>query len=164
MELRDGSPIQIRPIRPADEPVLIDLFRRLSPESVYQRFHAPLSELSPGMAHHFASVDDSKRRALVAESGSQVIGVARYEATEDPSVVELALVVVDEWQNRGLGRALFREIVATAELHGIHCFRADVLAENRRMLQLITTEGEIYDRRTEAGAVPLLFRHKAGKD
>jgi GNAT superfamily N-acetyltransferase len=158
MELRDGTPIRIRPVRPEDEPVLVDLFRRLSPESVYQRFLAPLSQLSPDMAHHLASVDDSKRMALIAESGSQVIAVARYECTEDPSVVELALVVADEWQNRGLGRILLREIVATAERHGINRFRADVLAENRRMLQLLTTEGEIYDRRTEAGVATLLFR------
>ena len=140
---------------------MVDLFRQLSPESVYQRFHAPLSQLSPDMAHHLASVDDSKRMALISESGSQFIGVARYECTEDPSIVELALVVVDEWQNRGLGRFLLREIMAEAARHSIHRFRADVLAENRRMLQLLTTEGEIYDRKIEAGVATLWFRSRA---
>ncbi len=119
IELKDGAQVRIRPILPEDEPILVDLFRRLSPETIYQRFHAPLSQLSPGMAHHLASIDASKRMALIAESGSSVIGVARYEATEDPSVVELALVVLDEWQDRGLGRFLLREIITVAEQRGI---------------------------------------------
>ena len=153
--LKDGKTVRIRPIRPDDDQTLIEGFRHLSPESVYQRFFTALPELSPGMARHLAHANQANRFALVGEVDSELAGVARYERTTDPSVVELGLVVVDAFQNRGLGRILLRAIVAVAERNGIHRFRADVLAENRRMLHLLSTEANIYERKTEAGVVTL---------
>jgi GNAT superfamily N-acetyltransferase len=72
-------------------------------------------------------------------------------------LIELGLVIMDEWQNRGLGRILLREIMRAAERNGIYTFRADVLAENRRMLRLIATEGQLQERKTEAGVTTILF-------
>ena len=89
--LRDGTPVVIRPIRPDDVDGLIDSFRHLSPQTIYQRFFTNLHELTPGMAEQLASVDHAGRMALIAESGNEVIGVGRYERTNDPKVVELAL-------------------------------------------------------------------------
>lgn len=155
--LTDGTQVHIRPIRADDDRVLVELFSRLSPETVYQRFFSALPELSPGMAKHLADAHETNRQALAAEVDSEVVAVARYERTEDSDVVELAIVVVDAWQNRGLGRILMRAILKAAELNGIHRFRADVLAENRRMLRLLATETDIYDRKTEAGVSTLLF-------
>jgi RimJ/RimL family protein N-acetyltransferase len=155
--LTDGTRVHIRPIRPEDDRVLVELFSRLSPETVYQRFFSALPELSPGMARHLADAHETNRQAMAAEVDSEVVAVARYESTSELGVVELALVVADAWQNRGLGRILLRAILRAAEANGIHRFRADVLAENRRMLRLLATEGEIYDRKTEAGVSTLLF-------
>jgi RimJ/RimL family protein N-acetyltransferase len=157
--LKDGSRVHIRPIRPEDYQALIESFGHLSPQTIYQRFFTALPELTSQMAQYLASVDHIKRMALVAEpvDGSQVIGVGRYERTSDPDVVELGLVILDEWQDRGLGRILLREIIRAAARNGIHRFRADVLAENRRMLRLLATEGEISSSRTEAGVTTLFL-------
>ena len=72
-------------------------------------------------------------------------------------MVELALVVLDEWQNRGIGRIVLRETMRIAQAHGIRRFRADVLAENRRMLRLLATEAAIVERRTEGGVATLIL-------
>ena len=155
--LKDGTSVHIRPIRPEDDRALVEIFNRSSPQTVYQRFFAALPELTPGMARHLSHVNYDDRMALVAETGAGPVGVARYERTSDPGLVELGLVIQDDWQNRGLGRILLHEILRAAESNGIHRFRADVLAENRRMLHLIATECQIEERRTEAGVTTVLF-------
>lgn len=159
--LKDGTGVHIRPIRPEDDHVLVDIFKHLSPQSVYQRFFQALPELSAGMARYLANVNYTNRMALVAEAAGEAIGVGRYERTSDPEVVELAIVVLDEWQDRGVGRILLREILRTGEANGIHRFRADVLAENRRMLRLLAQESQILERKTEAGIASLLIAPRA---
>jgi GNAT superfamily N-acetyltransferase len=158
--LKDGTRVHIRPIRPQDDRVLIEWFRHLSPETVYQRFFTNMSELPPAMARHAANAHFVNRMAMVAESGSELLGIGRYERTPDPAVVELALLVADEWQNRGLGRILLREIMQVAGQNGIHKFRADVLAGNQRMLHLLSTETDVIWRKTEAGVTSLLVAPK----
>jgi RimJ/RimL family protein N-acetyltransferase len=158
--LKDGTPVHIRPIRPEDDHALVEVFHRLSPETVYQRFFAALPELPPDMAQHLANVNFKDRFALVAEVDGKPIGVGRYERSNDSDRVELGLVVVDEWQGRGLGRILLRETLRAAAANGIHRFRADVLAENRRMLHLLAEEMEIEQRKTQASVTTLLLRSK----
>src|SRR5580704_16912507 len=128
--LKDGTPIRIRPIRPEDEHSLVEIFNHSSPQTVYQRFFTALPELTPDMARHLSNANSRNRLALLAETGAEPIGVARYEPTNEPDLVELAIVLTDDWQNRGLGRVLLREILRVAEQNGIRRFRADVLAEN----------------------------------
>jgi RimJ/RimL family protein N-acetyltransferase len=125
--LKDSSSIHIRPIRREDDRLLVQMFNNSSPQTIYQRFLAPVTELTPAMARYLSSVDHRVRVALIAESDSEPIGVARYEPTNDPDSVELGLIVVDDWQNRGLGRLLLREIFRAAEANGIHRFYAHVL-------------------------------------
>ena len=150
----------IRPIRPQDEKLLREAFRLLTPESVYQRFFGSLRELPAEMARRLANVDYLQRLALVAEHDNKAIGVARYEPTDDPGTAEVALAVLDAWQERGLGRILLREILRAAEENGIHRFRADVLSENARMLRLLATEAEIQARRTESGITTFFFTRR----
>jgi L-amino acid N-acyltransferase YncA len=71
--------------------------------------------------------------------------------------VEVALVVQDAWQGRGLGSVLFRELLAAAEANGIRQFRAWVLADNRRMLALIARLGDVQRRAFERGVLDLTF-------
>ena len=93
--------------------------------------------------------------AVVAEVGPELIGVGRYEPTDDADVVELALVILDQWQDRGLGRILLRVLFQAGKSNGIRRFRADVMSENRRMLRLLATEALISERKTEAGITSL---------
>ncbi len=157
VELRDGTRAHIRPIRPEDDHVLVHLFDSLSPQSVYQRFFTAMPELTPSMARYLATVNYTNRMAVVAEANGELMGVARYERTNDPALVEIGLVVGDPWQGRGLGRILLREIFRAAQANGLRCYRADVLAENRRMLRLLAEEAKIVERKTEAGITTLLL-------
>jgi GNAT superfamily N-acetyltransferase len=156
--LKDGGSVHVRAIRPDDDRTLIDIFNQSSPETIYQRFFTPLTELSPALARHLSHVDYRRRMALIAQAGARPIGVARYEPTANPHEVELAIAIVDEWQNRGLGRILLRQILAAAEANGIPRFRAGFLGENRRVLHLLLTECRIQEWASSAGITSVVGR------
>ena len=154
--------VRIRPIVPGDEPALRALFDRLSPETVRQRFFRYWRRLPDDWFHHFANVDYVGRLALVAEvdrpEGPRVVGVARYEPGEQEGRAEVAVVVEDAWQGRGIGRRLLAELLAEAQARGIRRFHADVLADNQRMLALIRQVGEVESVRVEFGVAEIDFR------
>ena len=102
--LRDGLEILVRPVEPADRELIAQAFDRLSPETRYRRFFAPLSRLSEEDLTYLTEVDHSDHEALAAvEPGAgAVIGVARYVRAEDPTEAEVAVVVGDPWQGRGI--------------------------------------------------------------
>jgi GNAT superfamily N-acetyltransferase len=160
--LKDGFSARLRPIRPDDEPRLVDLYERLSRHTAYQRFFTVLRRLPPDWYHFFANVDYVRRLALVAEretvAGVQLIGVGRYEPAEEPETAEVAFVVEDGWQGRGLGGILLDAVLGAAEARGIHRFSAYVQASNHRMLRLLSTRTQVEDRKTEEGVTGLRFR------
>jgi RimJ/RimL family protein N-acetyltransferase len=164
--LRDGFSARIRPIRPDDEPRLVALYERLSQHTAYQRFFTVRRRLPPDWYHFFANVDYVRRLALVAEhdtpTGVELIGVGRYEPSEEPDTAEVAFVVEDDWQGRGLGGILLDAVLEAAEARGIHRFRADVLADNHRMLRLLNTRTRVEERKTEDGVTGLRFRRGPG--
>jgi len=160
--LKDGASAHIRPIRPDDEPRLVDLYERLSRHTAYQRFFTVMRRLPNDWYHFFANVDYVRRLALVAEretvAGFQLIGVGRYEPSEEPDAAEVAFVVEDGWQGRGLGALLLDAVLAAAEARGVWRFRAYVLADNHRMLRLLATRTLVEERKTEEGVTGLRFR------
>ena len=163
--LRNGSALRLRPIRPEDAPRLIDFYDRLSRHSAYQRFFSVMKRLPPDWARMLATVDYRRRLALVAERGPadapEIEAVARYEPTDDPDTVEVAFVVQDGYQGRGLGLLLLHHLLDAAEARGIHRFCAYVLADNARMLDLLARFTDIRERTLEAGVVTLLFERRA---
>jgi RimJ/RimL family protein N-acetyltransferase len=162
LQLEEG--LQLRLIRPDDEPRLIALHERLSQHTAYQRFFTALRRLPTNWAHFLANVDCQTRLALVVEregdGGTEVIAVGRYEPTSDAGVAEVAFVVQDGWQGKGLGRTLLRELLEAAEARGIRRFRAYVLADNSRMLRLLNRYTRILERKLDAGVVELLFERQ----
>ena len=166
VKLRDGSYIHIRPIRPEDAPRLQELYGRLSRDTAYHRFFTVMKRLPPDWAQVLATVDYRRRLALVAEHdgppgvGVEIIAVGRYEPTDEPDTVEVAFVVEDGWQGRGLGTILVREVLDSAAARGARRFRAYVLSENRRMLGLIARFGDVRERKTEQGVTELLFTRR----
>jgi len=137
LELPTGERVRIRPIRPEDELRLSELYDRSSRDTRYQRFFTVLRRLPPDWARLLANVDYERRFALVVEDltapSTSLIGVARYEPVEE-GVAEVAFVVEDRWQGKGLGTLLITELFRAAAENGITRFRASVLADNRRML------------------------------
>jgi RimJ/RimL family protein N-acetyltransferase len=156
--LRDGTRLELRPIRPEDEQRLAELYDRLSRHTAYQRFFTVMRRLPPDWAHFLANVDYRRRLALVVEHGParELIAVARYEPTDDEETAEIAFVVQDGWQNRGLGSILLDELLAAAEARGIRRFRAYVLADNARMLDLLVRFTRVIERKTESGVTSIL--------
>ena len=160
LALPSGERLRLRPIRPDDEPRLVALYNHLSRDTRYQRFFSVMRRLPPDWARFLANVDYARRFALVAEAPGDpdtLIAVARYEPAGEPDTVEVAFVVQDAWQGRGLGTILFRELLSAAEGNGLRRFRAWVLADNRRMLRLIMELGEVQQRAFAQGVVELTF-------
>ena len=159
-----GGRIRLRPIRPDDAPRLVELYDRLSQHSAYQRFFTVMQRLPPDWARFLAAVDHRRRFALVAEDAGvpepTLVGVARYEPWPDDETVELAVVVQDSWQGRGLGTLLLQDLMHAAELNGIRRFRAYVLAENRRMLHLLSRHGDVVAQRRDGSVVELTLTRK----
>ncbi len=159
--LKDGTGVHLRPIRPDDAQRLAELYDRLSRRTAYQRFFTVMKRLPPDWARTFAAVDYRTRFAVVAERrgerGPELVGVGRYEPADEPGTVEVAFVVQDGWQNRGLGTILLDDVLRAAVERGIRRFRAFVRSDNRRMLDLLTRFGEIEARKTERGVTELLF-------
>jgi RimJ/RimL family protein N-acetyltransferase len=164
LELDDGAALRMRPIRPDDEPRLVELFHRLSPRTVYQRFFRAYDRLPDHWYHRFAHVDYRTRLALVAEQqeagGPLLHAVARYEPGEAGGATEIAIVVEDAWQHRGLGTLLLDALLAAAEARGLRRFTADVLADNRPMLRILARLGHIRRRDLEAGVLTIEFERR----
>lgn len=164
--LRDGARVRLRPIRGEDANRLIAAYDRLSQYTAYQRFFATMKRLPPDWAHLLAHVDYHRRLALLAEVGPaddpELIGVARYEPTEQPDTAEIALVIQDGWQNRGIGAIMLDALLAAGEARGHRYFRAFVLSSNARMLGLLARRTDVKERRAASGVVELLLTRRGG--
>src|SRR6266436_2184466 len=159
--LKNGESILIRPIRPDDEPRLVELYNRLSRRTAYQRFFTVMRRLPQDWIHYFANVDYRRRLALVAEretvAGVEVIGVGRYEPSDQEATGEVAFVLEDGYQGQGLGAVLLDAVVQAGTERGLTRFRAYVLAGNQRMLRLLAHHTRIIETKIEQGEVSVLF-------
>lgn len=159
--LPDGTRITLRFIRPDDADELRRCFARLSPRSRYQRFLGGVATLTDDMVHYLTSVDGKDHVAIVATTDSHDLkseiglGVARFvRSTDDPTVAEAAVTVIDDAQGKGVGRLLLRALAHLALERGVRVFRGEVLAENTRMRHLL---GEVGARVREAEGQTFVF-------
>jgi RimJ/RimL family protein N-acetyltransferase len=131
-------PFQVRPIQADDWDGLRALFFRLSPESRYYRFLAPVRRPEERFLHHLAEVDHEVRDALVAVVDDEIVGVARYDRDRvDPRNAEVAVVVEDAWHRHGIATRLGHELSRTAHRRGIEQFTATVSADNRAIATFV---------------------------
>jgi acyl-CoA synthetase (NDP forming)/RimJ/RimL family protein N-acetyltransferase len=154
--LRDGGTCHLRPIRPDDEAGLIAFHSRLSETTVYYRFFAPYPRLSDRDVTRFTHVDYRDRAALVATIGDAIIGVVRYDRV-GPEEAEVAFVIEDEHQGRGLGTIFLEHIAQAARERGIRRFVAEVLPENARMLEVFEHAGYTPETSRDEGFIALSF-------
>jgi acetyltransferase len=151
--LRDGTGVTIRPIRPDDAPGLQVTFTRLSSQTVYLRFFETFKQLSDKQATYFANVDYHDSMALVAEvmeaGEDSIIAVARYDMLSDsePGAAESAIVVRDDYQNRGLGTIIMIRLLNYAREHGVTSFLATIHASNARIMNFVKRSGFPFERK-----------------
>jgi len=142
---RGGMEILLRPIKPEDAPLLVDLFHSLSPTSVYYRFFMPLPELPLSMLTRFTQIDYDRDIVVVAikqTSGAEMIlGVVRLMSEPDVTSAEFAITVGDAWQKMGVGAALLEYSIHIARERGVQFIWGMVLPENKGMLALARSHG-----------------------
>jgi GNAT superfamily N-acetyltransferase len=159
--LPDGMSIEVRPIAPDDKDAIARGFERLSPGSRYRRFFSPMTRLSQRDLAYLTEIDHSDHEALAAiePSTGELIGVARYVRTGDPEEAEVAVVVGDPWQRRGIATALLDRLVGRAREAGIELFLAVVLSDNREALELLEhlSPDSPAPRRNAAGHLEMLI-------
>jgi len=161
--LRDGGTARIRPIRPDDAQRLVDFHNRLSERTVYFRFFAPHPHLSEREVHYFTHVDYTDRVALVALVGDELLGVVRYDRVDaeeyglpaGTDAAEVAFVIRDDQQGRGIASVLLEHLGAAANERGVGRFVADTLPDNRPMIAIFQEAGYEVQRGFEHGVVRL---------
>lgn len=157
LTMRDGAEVIVRPIRPDDEPKVREMFYKFSEQTVYLRYHGQLKSMPHNKLQVFCNVDYDTEMALIGvlgdENRAEVIGVGRYMTDPGKSTAEMAFVVGDEWQRKGLGTYFFRRLLEIGRHEGIRRFTADVLAENSGMLKIFHRSGMNVETTTDEGVV-----------
>jgi acetyltransferase len=145
IDLRDGTALTIRPIRPEDAIIERDFVNGLSERSRFFRFMYALSEITPEALSRFTQIDYDREMALIAvirDNGREKqIGVARYYTLPDQVSCEFAIVIADDWQARGVARRLMAALVEAARAGRHTRMLGTVLTENRRMLKFVQSLG-----------------------
>ncbi|MFF4387803.1 GNAT family N-acetyltransferase [Streptomyces sp. NPDC001552] len=161
--LRDGGTARIRPITTEDAGRLVSFYEQVSDESKYYRFFAPYPRLSDRDVHRFTHHDYVDRVGLAATIGGEFIGTVRYDrigvdgrpASGPADEAEVAFLVQDAHQGRGVASALLEHIGAVARERGIRRFAAEVLPANTKMIKVFTDAGYQQKRSFEDGSVHL---------
>ena len=142
---RTGVELFMRPIKPEDASLLLDLINSLSPKSKYYRFFTPLEVLPRHLLIRFTQIDYNRDMALVAldktESEERMLAVARFISRPGQPDTEFAVVVRDEWQGKGVGRVLLENLIVFARDKKIESMNGYVLSENIHMLSLMRKLG-----------------------
>ncbi|MFE3603998.1 GNAT family N-acetyltransferase [Streptomyces sp. NPDC059142] len=161
--LRDGGTARIRPITTEDAERLVSFYEQVSDESKYYRFFAPYPRLSDRDVHRFTHHDYVDRVGLAATVGGEFIATVRYDRTDEhgrpasapADEAEVAFLVQDAHQGRGVASALLEHIGAVARERGIRRFAAEVLPANAKMIKVFRDAGYTQRRSFEDGAVRL---------
>ncbi len=138
--LRDGGTAHIRPIRSDDEQLMVEFYARVSDESKYYRFFSPMPKLSERDVRRFTHVDHRDRVALVMVLGGRMIAVGRFDVVR-PNEAEVAFLVEDQHQGRGIGQLLLEHLAQAGRERGVERFVAEVLPDNNRMIQTFRDAG-----------------------
>ena len=135
----------LRPIKATDGPLLLDLFQKLSPETIYFRFLTHLDRLQPELLKHLVEIDYKTHFTLVAvieEGGREfIVGTCRYIARGTSDHAELTIVLRDDWQRKGLGRIMATKVTNIARSKGISSIEIHFDYRNEGMKQLFTSLG-----------------------
>lgn len=161
--LPDGEPFVIRAIAPEDKGGLVDMFQRLSPETVYHRFLSAKKRLTEEELVYLTELDFRRRAALVAvlvrEGAERIVGVGRYasDSRSPPGRAEVAITVEDAQQRRGIGRLLLQHLRSVATAAGIDQFEVYLVSDNVAPIAMFEGSGHVIHRSAGAGICHLVI-------
>ncbi|ONF73603.1 GNAT family N-acetyltransferase [Amycolatopsis keratiniphila] len=136
--LRDGRTVSVRRLTSADAAELGEAIRHADAGTLHGRFCGPPPKVTPRLLEHLTELDFHRRYALVArEPDGHGVAVARYEATQDPGVAEIAVAVDPRWRRAGVASALIRRLAVAALRNGFDRFTVTYLADNRPVADLL---------------------------
>ncbi|MEU9506645.1 GNAT family N-acetyltransferase [Micromonospora sp. NPDC048170] len=156
--LSDGTTVQLRPIRPSDGPGIVAMHSRFSERTRYLRYFSPYPRIPQRDLQRFVNVDHRDREAFVVLVGDRIVAVGRYErlGPQAPEA-EVAFVVEDAYQGRGIGSVLLEHLADAASRNDIANFVAEVLPANGAMLRVFSDFGYQVQRQFADGVVHLTF-------
>jgi RimJ/RimL family protein N-acetyltransferase len=136
----DGVTVQVRPIRPDDEEMVRELIYSYSAETLLHRFFRPISSMPHEEIQKLIELDYTQDMILAAVAprgeGEMIVAVGRYHVAPDTGAAEVAFSMRDDWQRKGVGTHLFRELIDIARHRGVSTFIADVMLDNLGMVNL----------------------------
>jgi len=147
IETRDGVPVLMRPVHATDEPKLSALFYNVSENTIYKRFMHTVKGMAHEELQYYLDVNYESNMVLVLETEetdekeSEIIGVAQYFLDQATRFADIAFIVRDEWQRRGLGTQMFQHLCEVARESGVEGFQAELLASNRGMVRVFHKSG-----------------------
>ncbi len=156
---RTGLNLLLRPVKLSDEPLLKDFFYSLSNDSMYRRFISTRVDMHHDRLQPFVVIDYTKEMVILAvleqEEKELIVGMAQYLIDEHAHTAEVAFVVRDDYQGKGIGAVLLSYVTYLAKKSGLLGFTAAVLTENRQMLQLFEKMGFNIEKRNDGGVYEL---------
>ncbi len=156
-QMKDGTPVILRPIKPEDEPLWHDLVASCSTETIRFRFRYLFKRTTHEMASRFCFIDYDREMAIVAEVGQngqrKLIGVGRLVADVDHETAEYGVIVADQWQGRSLGALLTDYCLEVAKRWGLKRIVAETTKDNVRARALFRNRGFAIDDTQEGDAV-----------
>jgi GNAT superfamily N-acetyltransferase len=157
--LADGGVVHLRPSGPGDADEIRAMHGRMSQRTLYLRYFSVVSQVSDRQVALFTGVDHVNSAGLVAVLGGQIIAAGTYHRNPvgDTDSAEVAFVVQDDQQRRGLGSILLEHLAAAAQERGIRRFTAEVLSENTQMVRVFIDAGYSVSREYDSGVVDLVF-------
>lgn len=143
--LRDGMELFFRPVKPTDEQALSEMLYSLSRESVQRRYFTHTQTFPHKDVQRLTNIDYEQNLAIVGvvpgPSGPEIVAIAQYFVDPKENAAEVAFIVQDEWQDKGMGTLLFDYIGRIAVRRGVRRFEATVLPSNKAMLQIFHNSG-----------------------
>jgi GNAT superfamily N-acetyltransferase len=141
----ENKAVLFRPVKPTDEEMMKELFYSFSERTIYQRFMAPKKRLPQDELKKFVNIDYSNRMAIGAfikeADRCRMVGLAGYDLDRTTNTAEISLVVLDEWQNRGIGTFMMEKLIDVGRDRGITAFTAEVMVDNATMRDILYRSG-----------------------
>jgi acyl-CoA hydrolase/RimJ/RimL family protein N-acetyltransferase len=145
MTAKDSSVLLVRPIKPTDEEMMSDMFYDLSDQTIINRFFSMLKSMPHRRLQEFCVTDYENEMSLVVITGKRpkqrIVGVGSYHLAPSTGRAEVAFLVADDWQGKGIGTFLMRYLVKIAKSKKIKGFTAEVLRDNAPMIALMHKAG-----------------------